>query len=95
MTPLKFHYDSGHGWLEVGLREVEQAGLTLADFSSYSYRQVHCDKYLTRYFLEEDCDAPKFLKAFGEAGHKYKVLEVGTDGDSFIRHLCPLHLDGE
>lgn len=47
-----YHYDAGHGWLEVPISEVEESGI---EVSGYSYRKG--DKA----YLEEDLDAPTFM----------------------------------
>ena len=59
MKTYDFIVDPGHGWLKVPLSEIE--GMT---FSGYSYRD---SKYA---YLEEDCDAPAFMKV---RGLKYRV----------------------
>lgn len=62
MTTTKkfnFHIDPGHGWLEVHNTDIAEAGMTNADFSSYSYMDT--DNGVM--YLEEDCDAGKFLDA--------------------------------
>lgn len=58
--PYRFISDPGHGWLEVPLTEIRALGIAHL-ISGYSY--VHGDFA----YLEEDCDAPRFLRArFGE-----------------------------
>lgn len=47
-----FIEDPGHGWLEVPLKDIQGTGLT---FSKYSPRR---NGFI---YLEEDCDAPRFL----------------------------------
>jgi hypothetical protein len=70
-----FHTDPGHGWLQVPLSEVKALHI---EVSRYSYRD---DKFA---YLEEDCDAPKFMKAMGE---EVAYIEKHTDNESFIRNL--------
>jgi hypothetical protein len=70
-----FHTDPAHGWLQVPLDEVKSLGIQV---SAYSYRD---DKFA---YLEEDCDAPKFMKALGE---EVAIYEKHTDNDSFVRNL--------
>lgn len=53
-----FISDPGHGWLKVSLSDIAALGLTNRDFSAYSYRRDN-DLY-----LEEDCDASKFIIAY-------------------------------
>jgi hypothetical protein len=50
--------DPGHGWLKVTVNDIYKVGLKPTDFSRYSYRSGrNC-------YLEEDCDAPKFVDAW-------------------------------
>ena len=58
MKTFTFHTDPGHGWLEVTVADIADLGLTRKDFSSYSYTMRGI------LYLEEDCDAPVFIKAF-------------------------------
>lgn len=52
----KFHSDAGHGWLAVKKTEIQMLGI--ADkISGYSYQRGGT------VYLEEDCDAPCFIKA--------------------------------
>ena len=53
---FKFYCDPGHGWLAVPIKSSNDVGLYCTAYSRYSYV-----KGMTLY-LEEDCDAPKFLK---------------------------------
>jgi hypothetical protein len=55
---FNYHTDAGHGWLEVSLSECLANGLTPEDFSRFSYRSGDA------LFLEEDCDACVFDKAY-------------------------------
>ena len=72
---LRFIEDPGHGWLEVPETALAKVGLSVADFSLYSYR--HNGKL----YLEEDCDAPKFFEAwepkFGKLEYK-RVYQTRT-----------------
>lgn len=52
------HTDPGHGWLAVNEKDVEAVGLSVKDFTQFSYRN---GKTL---YLEEDCDYPTFWRAF-------------------------------
>lgn len=63
-----FHSDNGHGWLAVKLNELKMLGIE-ADISSYSYI-----KGKTAY-LEEDCDAAKFISAAKDKGITVEVRE--------------------
>lgn len=73
-----FYTDPGHGWLAVPLSELERLGI--ADkISTCSYVKGHT------VFLEEDCDAPLFIKAAGIT----KINELHTDNESIIRSYRP------
>lgn len=79
---LTFHSDSGHGWLEVSDLDLADLHATPKDFSGYSYRKG------SRYFLEEDCDAPKFISLYkAKYGVNPVIDEEHYDGDCFIRDL--------
>lgn len=59
-----FYSDPGHGWLRVDIASAWAVGLKPEDFSQYSYRHSHW------LYLEEDCDATKFVVAF-QLRHHY------------------------
>lgn len=82
--PYKWITDDGHGWLEVPIQHVRDAGV-LDQVSKFSYLR-HGEQLGTLY-LEEDCDAPLFLRAVDlmEEARTYKDLH--TDGDSRVRTL--------
>ncbi len=81
---LHWYNDSGHGWLGVPIRLLRESGVA-RDISTYSY----IDGAMTVAYLEEDCDAPKFLDAIGFRHDEYgqAIPETTVDGDSFIRRL--------
>ena len=81
---LTFHSDAGHGWLEVTLQQITDAGLTPASFSAYSYRDR--DKF----YLEEDCDASRFLDKY-KKNHSVTISEIVYDGECFIHNLPSIH----
>ena len=82
-TFFTFHTDPGHGWLEVDLHEMRRSGLEPKDFSACSYRRRNV------FFLEEDCDAPKFKKAYEAGGHKFEYYEqVVPYGQAFVRGMA-------
>jgi len=54
---FNFYNDPGHGWLEVTTAQVAAVGLKVSDFSRSSYRRGNT------LYLEEDCDAGRFLTA--------------------------------
>ena len=74
MKRYKFISDSGHGWLRVPIGELEPH-----EYTRYSYRN---EDYA---FLEEDCDAGKFLATLEEG--TYQIIPVYMDGVSWIRNL--------
>jgi hypothetical protein len=81
---LTFWTDPGHGWLEVTQEHLDLVGLKPEHFTDYSYRKGN------RFFLEEDCDAPRFLNAAKEAGHTVTLVEEYEE-DIFIRELPGIH----
>ena len=78
MKTFIFHVDPGHGWLEVDYSEIVSLGIT-DEISNCSYRKGR------KCYLEEDCDAGIFAKAYrtkyGEILHK----EQYCDNESPIR----------
>jgi len=82
MTKFFFHSDPGHGWLQVPMNLIDDLGLRPL-ISHYSYR----DPTNTYAYLEEDCDAPKFIKVYGETYGTPEVEFVSSSRDSFIRSL--------
>lgn len=54
---LNFIADAGHAWLAVPAELVQAYGLTPSSFSYYN------EGY---YYLEEDCDATRFINAVGK-----------------------------
>lgn len=81
---FNFHQDPGHGWLEISEEDLADVSLKSTDFSSCSYRSD-----LTSFlYLEEDCDLPKFLKAYKNKYGSYpKLIDVCSNNESFIRNL--------
>lgn len=74
---LRFIDDPGHAWLEVPREAVKKAGV-LAQVSEYSY-QSRDGRTL---YLEEDCDAPLYLRKAGGP----KIVEVHLN-PCFVRGL--------
>jgi hypothetical protein len=73
-----FHSDSGHGWLAVKRKEVEQLGI--ADkVSNFSYAKGKT------VYLEEDTDAGLFLNAAKAAGLEVEVKDAKPVKRSNIR----------
>jgi hypothetical protein len=73
-----FHSDPGHGWLAVKLSDLKMLGIE-SEISSYSYV-----KGMTAY-LEEDCDAPAFIRAASAKGITVEVREGPQRDRSPIR----------
>jgi len=78
-----FYNDPGHGWLKVPAVELAYFGL-INKISAYSYiKDGNC-------YLEEDCDAGKFLRARfpgvepQEVGRQF-IIDKTTDNSSPIR----------
>lgn len=80
---LTFHADPSHGWLKVTPEQLKQVSLAPADFSTYSYRSAGGQFY----YLEEDCDAPKFLNACKANNITPVITHYNTNSSSFIRIL--------
>ena len=66
---LNFFTDAGHGWLEVEHKELVKMGLDRF-ISHYSYSR------LEKAYLEEDCDAGKYLNKLKELGISYSFNEI-------------------
>ena len=71
--------DPSHAWLQVDRDLIDYLGHT--DISSFSY---HDDEYL---YLEEDRDAPLFLKLLDSKGIRYFFTESSSNESSFVRNL--------
>jgi hypothetical protein len=73
----RFWSDPSHGWLEVTSKDLAEVGLKTTDITDYSYVKETKDGVF--YYLEEDCDAEKFLKAFRDKfKHDPKIKEFYT-----------------
>lgn len=84
-TTFNFHNDPGHGWIEVNLHEMRRSGLNPTDFSVYSYRRGNT------FYLEEDCDAAKFIAAWQERTGEHAKFKDCYAETTFIRDLPPIH----
>jgi len=74
-----FYSDPGHGWLCVPASVVRRLGVKP---SRYSYAKAGI------VYLEEDCDAPAFIKAWRDRhGSDPDIAQITTNHDSFIRSL--------
>jgi hypothetical protein len=86
MAIFTYHIDPGHGWVEVDWTELKKLSLNPTDFSQYSYRKHNT------FFLEEDCDAPKFIAAYkAKHGEEPTLREKHSQGSSFVRGLEPIY----
>jgi len=89
MTKFTFHSDPGHAWLSVLPEHLADVGLKPTDFSGFSYKSRGGEVY----YLEEDCDAGKFIDAY-KAKHgpdSFTYSELHTDGDIAIRRMPRIH----
>jgi hypothetical protein len=87
MSKFDFHYDAGHGWLKVHIYDAADVGLYAEDFTAYSYRNGE------HLYLEEDCDAGRFLLAWEKALRKFDINSIDDGYNSPIRsyeHIIPL-----
>lgn len=78
---LKFYSDPGHAWLSVSRKTLEKY-VDPKEISTYSYQRKH------QVFLEEDCDASKFLAALRKAGVAFVFAETHTNRRSKIRNYA-------
>ncbi len=76
----EFHHDAGHGWLRVMRSQVNRLGIA-HEISSFSYQMNGI------LYLEEDCDAPRFLEACQDAGITVEHREIYDGLNSPIRDL--------
>jgi len=73
-----FHYDAGHGWLEVPVKELKELGI-YEKISPYSYERNGMA------YLEEDCDFGIFLDAKKKKGETVSKIDVDNGNNSRIR----------
>lgn len=80
MLTLDYIQDPGHGWIAADAGLIDCLGI--ADkISAFSYQDG------PTVWLEEDCDAPLYLRALSRAGIAYRITETHTRGDAWIRRL--------
>jgi len=80
MKSFVYYQDPGHGWIQVDTQVLQELGID-SKISSYSYISG------TTAYLEEDCDAGTFMRAF-EAKHGVKPELISRYSRStFIRDL--------
>jgi hypothetical protein len=81
---LTFHCDPAHGWLQVPRAMLHGVGLLPQCFSRYSYQSLDGAVF----YLEEDCDVLRFLRAYGaKHGTVPVIVDKYSDRDSFVRRL--------
>jgi hypothetical protein len=83
MKTYTFYSDPSHGWLKVERKEIEEIKNQI---SRFSYQKV--TKTGDFVYLEEDCDAPKFLKLLESKGKQYKIKGSNSNNSSRIRNYC-------
>jgi hypothetical protein len=71
---LIHHEDGAHGWVEFSVNDLSKYGLSLKDFSSYSY----IDKEKDLIYLEEDCDAGIIIDALKSKNITFTIQSVFT-----------------
>ena len=90
-----FYIDPAHGFLAVLRADLAQYGLSARDFTQCSY--VSEDG--TRLYLEEDCDAGKFIEAYRARFGKPPIIterhiNSSAPHSNFIRRM-PRNAAGE
>jgi DNA-binding transcriptional MerR regulator len=81
MMKLRFISDPGHGWLEVPTHTLHTFALE-GWITPYSYISDDGEKT----YLEEDCDASRFINAAKDAGVELSIEDVYQER-TFIRSL--------
>lgn len=86
MGTYTFYADPGHSWLAVPIVDLDDVGLTRADFSVFSYVKNEIA------YLEEDCDAFVFVNAYVEKyGVRPKFKENYHESNGLIRNYKRLN----
>ena len=78
-----FFSDPGHSWLEVPMALLKNFRVD-NKISRFSFKSKSSDVFQMAY-LEEDCDAAIFIKAYGEANMEIKFVDC--EEMSEIRNL--------
>ena len=81
---LTFISTSSHGYLKVDKQTFNQFKLNGSEFSQCSYYQANNNCF----YLEEDCDAPKFVKIVKDKGYKVNFNEINIDDISLGRGIA-------
>ena len=78
-----FYSDPQHGWLRVPLANLRGVGVSLDMLSHYSYRKGDT------IYLEEDCDAGVFIKAYRRInGNSPTFKDSYRNSPSHIRQMA-------
>ena len=80
---LKVYADPGHGWLAVPVRLYVKSGIVASNFSSVNRNR-------TIVYLEEDCDAGKFIEAMKAQNVEIKMTCTHTNRQSRIRSMSSI-----
>jgi len=78
--------DPGHAWLAVSLDDEHGLPKAMEFASEYSYYDITGDNFAGIVFLEEDNDAPSFIKHYGIDLSAVQTHNFDDD-DHFIRTL--------
>jgi spore maturation protein CgeB len=81
---LTFISTSSHGYLKIDKQTFKQFNLNGSEFSQCSYYQPNNNCF----YLEEDCDAPKFIKIVKDKGYKVNFNEINIDELSLGREMA-------
>jgi hypothetical protein len=81
MINLKFLNHAEHGYLEVPLTLLDKVDYIPTMFSCFDVTTKLC-------YLEEDCDAPRFLKKAEEIGLKVNIIEKSVSVKPTNRVTC-------
>ena len=79
-----FYADPSHGWLKVSEADIRDLGMVPREFSSYSYESFSGEFF----YLEEDCDAGKFLTAYKAKHGEPVIKESFCNSPSKIRNMA-------
>lgn len=77
-----FYCDPGHGWLKVSYKEIKRLGIQ-NDITGHSYMRYNGESWDC--YLEEDCDAPRFIEAKKALGEEVKPSYRDSKKSSKVR----------